>query len=101
VARYRVNVAAQHDTIVLGASGHLDAGAGRHLLELARIAINVFRRAVRIDLAAVHSCTPGGARLLAHPELARLPGAVAVHGLPVPGPAAKPPRSDARASGDS
>ena len=78
VARYQVNVAMERDQVVLEASGHLDARAGKHLLELARIAVERLARPVQIDLDGVSSSTPGGARLVAPRELQRLPGMISV-----------------------
>jgi len=74
MANYEVRVAADDHGIVLAVEGDLDAPAGRHLLELARVAAHSLRRAVCIDIGGVSSCTPGVARLLSPRELQRLGG---------------------------
>ena len=82
VANYRVNVALERDRIVLHASGHLDIRASRHLLELARVAVERLARPVQIDLEGVCSSTPGGAKLVAPRELQRLSGMISVRTPP-------------------
>ena len=78
MAGYQVKVALEQDKVILEASGHLDVHAGRHLLELARLAVERLARPVQIDLDGVRSSTPGGAKLIAPRELQRLPGMISV-----------------------
>lgn len=75
---YRVSVALERDQVVLQVSGHLDARAGRHIVELARLVVERLERPVQIDLDGVRSSTPGGASLVAPRELQRLSGMVSV-----------------------
>lgn len=75
---YRVSVALERDHVVLQVSGHLDARAGRHIVELARLVVERLERPVQIDLDGVRSSTPGGASLVAPRELQRLSGMVSV-----------------------
>lgn len=82
MADYQVNVVMERDQVILEASGHLDARAGRHILELAQVAVERLARSVRIDLHGVRSSTPGGARLVAPKELQRLPGRISVRPHP-------------------
>lgn len=82
MASYQVNVAVKQDTVILCASGHLDVDAGRHLLELARLAVERLARPVQIDLDGVRSSTPGGAKLVTARELRRLPGMISVRRHP-------------------
>jgi hypothetical protein len=84
VADYQVKVALEHDRIVLQASGHLDVRAGRHLLELARVAVERLARPVQIDLDGVCSSTPGGASLVTPQKLQRLSGMISVRTPPRP-----------------
>ncbi len=91
VADYRVSVALERGRIVLQASGHLDARASRHLLELARVAVERLARPVQIDLEGVRSSTPGGAKLVAPRELQRLSGMVSVRTPPALGQRASAP----------
>ncbi|MGH9042957.1 MAG: hypothetical protein ACRDZ3_22315 [Acidimicrobiia bacterium] len=81
-------MAFERDHIVLQARGHLDTRAGRHLLELARVAAQRLARPVHIDLAGVGSSTPGGAHLVTARELQRLPGMISLR-TPLP---KRPPR---------
>lgn len=74
MADYEVHVAADDHGIVLEVEGDLDVRAGRHVLELARVAVESLRRTVRIDVAGVRSWTPGGAKLLSPRELQRVGG---------------------------
>lgn len=82
MANYQVNVALENNKVVLCASGHLDVDAGRHILELARLAVERLARPVQIDLDGVRSSTPGGAKLIAPRELQRLPGMISVRRQP-------------------
>lgn len=89
---YQVSVATEHDTITLRPTGHLDVPAGRHLLEMARLATGGLRAAVLIDLVGVRSTTPGLSRLFAPRELSRL-GMVSVRwpGQDPPAPSIRVP----------
>ncbi|MDQ3943763.1 MAG: hypothetical protein M3357_01120, partial [Actinomycetota bacterium] len=58
-------MAMERDRIVLQASGHLDTRASRHILELARVAVERLARPVQIDLEGVRSSTPCAAKLVA------------------------------------
>ena len=84
MADYQVNVALERDRIVLQASGHLDVRAGRHILEVARIAADRLACPVQIDLEGVRSSTPGGSQLLSARALQRLPGMISLRTPSVP-----------------
>lgn len=77
---YQVRMETSREAIVLRVRGHLDVPAGRHLPEMACLAVAGLRRAVLIDLGRIRSSTPGVSRLLAPKELDRLPGTVTVRG---------------------
>jgi len=82
VANYRISVVFEDGRLVLQPSGHLDTRASRHLLELARVAVERLARPVHIDLEGVRSSTPGGAKLVAPRELQRLSGMISVRTPP-------------------